>query len=191
MPTEGPYLIMLFCSVQNYEGKRRRVAIGSCATLPTFGVAEQQWEDAQCIPDRVNNQIDVNRRFDEVLRSQLAQWTKHLLKLQPKVHMSPHIMECGLCLFKVLRKRQLVSWAQGKLPKAYVSNRDLMIHDLIACWWIAMKHCSVRTAVPNRTLLSRATQAKDLLLADCELAALLSLKWDVNHVLRMHGLIHS
>lgn len=64
-----------------------------------------------------------------------------------------------------------------------------MIHDLIACWWIAMKYCSIRTAVPNRTLLSRATDAKDLLLADCEMAALIALDWNVNSFLAEEGLV--
>ena len=134
-------------------------------------------------------QSEVTKRFDSVLRSQLVHWTGKLLKLQPKVHMSPHIMECGLCLFKKLRQKQLLSWADGKLPKAYISNRELMIHDLIACWWLAMKHCSIRTAVPNRTLLSRATDAKDLLLADCEMAALIALDWNVNSLLADEGLV--
>jgi hypothetical protein len=44
-----------------------------------------------------------------------------------------------------------------------------MRHDLVAVWWIAMKHCSVRTAVPNRALLARATDSKRSLLSECEL----------------------
>ncbi len=32
----------------------------------------------------------------------------------------------------------------------YLTNEQLLIHDLVSCWWIALKHCSIRTAVPNR-----------------------------------------
>ena len=169
------------------ENKRRKVGLNNIsARVLTFD--HQKKDIVESIKDQGSHVESVNR-FDSVLRSQLVMWTDKLLKLQPKVHMSPHIMECGLCLFKSLRQKQLKSWAHGKLPKSYISNRDLMIHDLVACWWIAMKHCSVRTAVPNRTLLSRATEAKCKLLADCELSALCALDWDINVILRDHGLV--
>ena len=35
-------------------------------------------------------------------------------------------------------------------PRQYLSNEQLLIHDLVSCWWVALKHCSIRTAVPNR-----------------------------------------
>ena len=169
------------------ENKRRKVGLNSIsARVLTFDPEKQ--DIVESIRDQGDHLESVDR-FDSVLRSQLVMWTNKLLKLQPKVHMSPHIMECGLTLFKSLRQIQLKSWAQGKLPKSYISNRDLMIHDLVACWWIAMKHCSVRPAVPNRTLLSRATEAKDKLLAECELSALCTLDWDINMILRDHGLV--
>ena len=110
-----------------------------------------------------------SKRFDSALRAQLSTWTDKLIDLQPKVYMSPHILECGLVLFKALRQRQLQAWIDGKLPKSYISNRELMRHDLVAVWWIAMKHCSVRTVVPNRALLARATDSKRSLLSECEL----------------------
>jgi hypothetical protein len=109
------------------------------------------------------------KRFDSALRTQLSTWTDRLIDLQPKVYMSPHILECGFVLFKALRQRQLQAWIDGKLPKSYISNRELMRHDLVAVWWIAMKHCSVRTSVPNRALLARATDSKRSLLSECEL----------------------
>lgn len=169
------------------ESKRRKVGLTTIsARVLTFD--EQKHDIVQSNKDQ-SHHLECVGRFDSVLRSQLVMWTNKLLKLQPKVHMSPHIMECGLCLFKSLRQKQLKSWAHGKLPKSYISNRDLMIHDLVACWWIAMKHCSVRTAVPNRTLLSRATEAKSKLLAECELSALCALDWDINMILRDHGLV--
>lgn len=168
------------------ENKRRKVGLNNIsARVLTFDQPKQ----AIVEDSKDQSQVESVGRFDSVLRSQLVIWTDKLLKLQPKVHMSPHIMECGLCLFKSLRQKQLKSWANGKLPKSYISNRDLMIHDLVACWWIAMKHCSVRTAVPNRTLLSRATEAKCKLLAECELSALCALHWDINMILRDHGLV--
>ena len=80
-----------------------------------------------------------SKRFDSALRAQLSTWTDKLIDLQPKVYMSPHILECGLVLFKALRQRQLQAWIDGKLPKSYISNRELMRHDLVAVWWIAMK----------------------------------------------------
>jgi hypothetical protein len=179
-------MIFSFCLLQDYEeSKRRKVISESCSAARNLDLEHSTGTSKGQEP----LQSEITKRFDSVLRSQLVHWTGKLLKLQPKVHMSPHIMECGLCLFKRLRQKQLLSWADGKLPKAYISNRELMIHDLIACWWIAMKHCSIRTAVPNRTLLSRATDAKDLLLADCEMAALIALDWNVNSLLAEEGLV--
>lgn len=64
--------------------------------------------------------------------------------------MSPHLVESGLFLFKCLRQLQLNACCEGGLTLADLSNEVLLIHDLIACFWIAMKHCSVRTQVPNR-----------------------------------------
>ncbi|WPT17497.1 hypothetical protein PSENEW3_00005500 [Picochlorum sp. SENEW3] len=175
---------------KKFENKRQKVGFKYfSARALSF-----EEEDTECLERskadaKSKIRIENAARFDSVLRSQLVMWTEKLLQLQPKVHMSPHIMECGLCLFKQLRKKQLKSWSQGKLPDSYISNRDLMIHDLVACWWIAMKHCSVRTAVPNRTLLSRATDSKSLLLSDCELSALIAMDWNVNHILERHGLV--
>jgi hypothetical protein len=175
---------------KKFENKRQKVG------LKYFSARALSFEeeDTQCLERtktdaksriRIENAV----RFDSVLRSQLVSWTEKLLQLQPKVHMSSHIIECGLCLFKQLRRKQLKSWSQGALPDSYISNRDLMIHDLVACWWIAMKHCSVRTAVPNQTLLSRATDSKPMLLSECELSALIALDWNVNHILERHGFV--
>lgn len=191
---EGDSLVTVTVSTQTpqkkCESKRRKVGLSSIskrvldfdgqkdeAAIAGGNQTESSWE------------IESNLRFESVLRCQLVSWTEKLLKLQPKVHMSPHIMESGLYLFKSLRQRQLKLWVQGRLPKSYISNRDLMVHDLAACWWIAMKHCSVRTAVPNRSLLSRATDSKCSLLAECEISALSILNWDVNIILRENGLI--
>jgi hypothetical protein len=175
--------------VKKCESKRRKVGMGAVSKVLSF--AQQKRSIAQSIKDEQAQQLESVKRFDSALRAQLVAWTDKLIELQPKVHMSPHIMECALCLFKSLRQRQLESWADGKLPKSYISNRELMRHDLVAVWWIAMKHCSVRTAVPNRALLSRATESKRVLLSDCELSALSALEWDVNLILRSHGLVLS
>lgn len=40
--------------------------------------------------------------------------------------------------------------AAAPLLLQYLAREDLLNHDLISCWWIALKHASVRTAVPNR-----------------------------------------
>ena len=103
--------------------------------------------------------------------------------------MSDHLIESGLCLFKHLRCLQVSAASEGRFPAEYLSSEVLLLHDLIACWWIALKHCSVRTAVPNRTLMSRATNADPAMLADRELAALVGMDWEVNAVLRMYGLL--
>lgn len=39
---------------------------------------------------------------------------------------------------------------EGRFPADYLSSEQLLMHDLAACFWIGLKHCSVRTAVPNR-----------------------------------------
>lgn len=103
--------------------------------------------------------------------------------------MSNHLIESGLCLFKHLRRLQIFAASEGRFPADYLASEVLLLHDLIACWWIALKHCSVRTAVPNRTLMSRATNSDPEMLADREIAALVGMDWDVNAVLRSHGFI--
>lgn len=40
---------------------------------------------------------------------------------------------------------------EGRFPADYLSSEHLLMHDLAACFWIGLKHCSVRTAVPNRS----------------------------------------
>ena len=146
--------------------RRRKMGIRSISKALSYTKANRQ-ENANH-----NHSVELEsaaKRFDSALRAQLSTWTDKLIDLQPKVYMSPHILECGLVLFKALRQRQLQAWIDGKLPKSYISNRELMRHDLVAVWWIAMKHCSVRTAVPNRALLARATDSKRSLLSECEL----------------------
>lgn len=66
------------------------------------------------------------------------------------MHVSEYLLECGLWLFRNLRNLQVAAAAAGVLPAAYLTEEQYLLHDLIACWWLAMKHCSVRTAVPNR-----------------------------------------
>ena len=104
--------------------------------------------------------------------------------------MTDHLIESGLCLFKYLRQLQVAACVEGRFPSDYLANDRLLMHDLIACWWIGLKHCSVRTAVPNWTLMCRATGAKPELLSDRELAALVGMDWDVNAVLRFNGLVN-
>ena len=89
----------------------------------------------------------------------------------------------------MLRQRQLQAWIDGRLEQAYINNREILRHDLVACWWVSMKHCSVRTAVPNRALLARATHSKKSLLSECELSALCTLDWDIQKILVAHGLV--
>jgi hypothetical protein len=102
--------------------------------------------------------------------------------------MSDHLIEAGLALFRHLRGLQAAAAADGRFPADYLSCEALARHDLAACWWVALKHCSVRTAVPNRTLMTRATGASAALLADRELAALVGMDWEVAGVLRAAGL---
>lgn len=191
---------------------RRKMGLRSISKALSYTKADRQ--------KNITHNIELEsaaKRFDSALRAQLSTWTDKLIDLQPKVYMSPHILECGLVLFKALRQRQLQAWIDGKLPKSYISNRELMRHDLVAVWWIAMKHCSVRTAVPNRALLARATDSKRSLLSECELvrctrslcprrprrsqtltpqnrsfsrqSALCALEWDVQLILRTYGLV--
>eukprot|EP00887_Chlorella_sp_A99_P003478 scaffold7.g3478.t1 len=129
------------------------------------------------------------RDVEGILRTHLYGWGQKLVQLQPKVLMSDHLVECGMHLFKYLRQLQVEAAYDGRFPLDYLSNEQLLIHDLIACFWIGLKHCSVRTAVPNRTLLCRATGANAELLNDRELAALIAMDWSVSAVLRSAGLV--
>lgn len=106
-----------------------------------------------------------------------------------QVFMSEHLIECGLCLYKYLRHLQVNATMDGRLSPAYFANQQLIMHDIIGCWWIGLKCCSIRTAVPNRALMCKATGANPPLLADCELAALIAMDWEATAVLREHGLI--
>jgi hypothetical protein len=98
-------------------------------------------------------------------------------------------MKCGLCLFKNLRYVQWQAAIDGKFSSEYFNNPSTNHHDLAACYWIALKHCSIRTAVPNRTLMSRATGCDAFYLADQELTAILWMDWEINAVLRLYGLV--
>lgn len=148
---------------------------------------------------------------------------------------SDYLVDAGLALFRNLRRLQVAGAALGTLPVAYLMNEHYLLHDAIACWWLAMKHSSVRTAVPNRctgawwgvvarsapgvwvagphtaavashphqcpssrslaaaapcrTLMCRATGASPALLTDRELAALVSLNWQVSGLLRKSKLL--
>lgn len=155
--------------------RRRKVGLRSISKVLSYD-KEPQVESAA-------------KKFDSAIRQQLSAWTDKLIELQPKVYMNAHICESGLCLFKVLRQRQLQAWIDGRLEQSYINNKELLRCDLVAAWWIAMKHCSVRTAVPNRALLARATDSKKTLLSECELSALCTLEWDIQKILVAHGLV--
>ena len=58
-----------------------------------------------------------------------------------------------------------------------------------AALWMASKLCGVRNSIPNRSLMSQATQANPQALSDFELDMLTSLNWDVAAVLRRAGLL--
>lgn len=77
------------------------------------------------------------------------------------------------------------------MPRRRPSSPDgvLLRHDLAAALWIALKHCSVRTAVPNRALLARATGARPELLQEREVASLRAVDWRINAALRSADLI--
>ena len=114
-------------------------------------------------------------------------FTIKFLKMQ--VYVSEHLVECGLALFKHLRIVQWQALIDGQLGVELLSCHATLRHDLAACYWAALKHCSVRTAVPNRALMSKATGTDAVLLGQHELEALISMEWEVNAVLRIVGLV--
>lgn len=127
---------------------------------------------------------------DSCLPLRLSLWSVRLLKLQPKVYMTPQIIECCICLFKRLCEKQVDQKRIGdsffcqSAPATLIQHIETWTNGLVACWWIAMKHCSFRTAIPNRTLISRATGANAILLADCEVKVLQALDWNINSLLK-------
>ncbi|KAL6777732.1 hypothetical protein ACKKBG_A15420 [Auxenochlorella protothecoides x Auxenochlorella symbiontica] len=165
---------------RSQEGKRRRLTIGS----------EPSETPCSSCRDTTEDECDaVAAGLQAVLRGKMRTWSRNLVRLQPKVHVSEYLLECGLWLFRNLRNLQVAAAAAGVLPAAYLTEEQYLLHDLIACWWLAMKHCSVRTAVPNRTLMCRATGACPALLSDRELATLISLNWRVSGVLSRGDLL--
>ena len=53
--------------------------------------------------DKEETEIEsATKKFDSAIRQQLSEWTDKLLDLQPKVYMSPHICETGLCLYVII-----------------------------------------------------------------------------------------
>ncbi|KAL4446744.1 hypothetical protein ABPG77_007988 [Micractinium sp. CCAP 211/92] len=194
------------------EGKRRRLssemgctgaatcvrcgsddcAADSCAAMGRSSSGCSNSSSDTMLVDAVEDEAEPNPLapgLEEVLRSQLACWGHRLVQLQPKVHMTDHLIECGLYLFKYLRSLQVEAACVGQFPLDYLARKDLLNHDLISCWWIALKHASVRTAVPNRTLMCKATDAHAALLSDRELAALIAIDWEVQAVLKKGGLV--
>ncbi len=77
----------------------------------------------------------------------------------------------------------------GALARDALLCQVALAHDIAACYWAALKHCSVRTAVPNRALMSKATGTDPVALAQREVDALVTLNWDVNAILRVVGLV--
>ncbi len=59
---------------------------------------------------------------------------------------SPLCTQLIICMQFMLRNPCLAPLACLQ----YLNNEQLLIHDLVSCWWVVLKHCSVRTAVPNR-----------------------------------------
>ena len=107
-----------------------------------------------------------------------------------QVFVSEHLIECGLALFKHLRFVQWQAFLDGHLGQDLLSCQVTLRHDLAACYWTALKHCSIRTAVPNRSLMSKATATDSYVLAQREVQALVWIDWDVNVILRISGLVH-
>lgn len=77
----------------------------------------------------------------------------------------------------------------GNLSHEHLSCQLTLRHDLAACYWTALKHCSVRTAVPNRSLMSKATATDPTTLGLREVDAMVTMEWEVNAVLRVVGLV--
>ena len=94
-----------------------------------------------------------------------------------------------MVLFKHLRLIQWQALLDGDLSHQHMSCHVTLAHDLAACYWAVLKHCSVRTAVPNRALMSKATGTDAVTLGRREIDALVALDWDVNAILRVVGLV--
>lgn len=112
-----------------------------------------------------------------------------ILFLLMQVHVSEHLVECGLALFKHLRLVQWQALLDGHLGQDLLACHITLRHDLASCYWMALKHCSVRTAVPNRSLMSKATATDAVVLSQREVQALVWMDWDVNAILRVVGLV--
>lgn len=126
---------------------------------------------------------------DVTIRNTLVLWSNELKRLQPKVYVSEHLVECGLALFRHLRLVQWHALLDGNLSHEQLSCQLTLRHDLAACYWTALKHCSVRTAVPNRSLMSKATATDPTTLGQREVDAMVTMEWEVNAVLRVVGLV--
>ena len=180
--------IMISCelNLQAVQRRKRAISPSSTSTVPNM----QETKSRKDVSEYECKSKKTGCFCENCLYLQLSLWSISLLKLQPKVYMAPRIIQCCVCLFKrVCEKKAELSRLGGDCfgqnAHALLTCHDKMLkHDLIACWWIAMKHCSFRTAMPNRTLISRATGASDTLLADCEVKVLKVLDWRINFLLR-------
>lgn len=106
-----------------------------------------------------------------------------------QVYVSEHLVECGLAIFRHLRLVQWHALLDGNLSHEHLSCQLILRHDLAACYWTALKHCSIRTAVPNRSLMSKATATDPTTLGQREVDAMVTIEWEVNAVLRVVGLV--
>ena len=101
---------------------------------------------------------DSSQRCDEFVLSlatdAAAIWSAlcHLALCIPprQVLVAVCLINGALWLFRNARHIQFTAVAHRRLPACLIRDERCFYHDLIACWWLAMKHSSIRTAVPNR-----------------------------------------
>ena len=102
--------------------------------------------------------LDSSPRCDEFFLSlatdAAAIWSAlcHLALCIPprQVLVADYLIDGALWLFRNARHIQFTAVAHRRLPACLIRDERCFYHDLIACWWLAMKHSSIRTAVPNR-----------------------------------------
>eukprot|EP00884_Botryococcus_braunii_P015607 jgi/Botrbrau1/272/Bobra.0022s0241.1 len=105
--------------------------------------------------------------------SLLQHWTSRMQSMQPKCNFDCDVFNRSLAImYRYMDKNGVRS-----IP---FHNARQLQSDLAACLWLSSKADGIRSCVPSRTLITKATEVLPCHISMSELSILESLEWNLN-----------
>ncbi|GAB4818443.1 hypothetical protein N2152v2_005489 [Parachlorella kessleri] len=159
-------------------GTERCASLDSAPPTPKTVDRERPQSESPAVPAPA-----LHPALEPVMQLAMKGWCSNLVALQPKVQVSDATLLGAVALM-----REFAVQRPDVVGLLHTSGPHLFTYTC-AAMWMASKTGDIRTAIPNRTLMSQACQIHPQALSDFELDLCVSLNWEVTKVLRAADLL--